>query len=107
MGGFGKASANTRQLLSTEPVHHAPPAKAGIHLHKAMAVLRDGADALCALPQRVGAHGGQQGIGYLRRADSYQLAFVGHVQRVQAQQFAGGLHLGNTGMAASSITIPT
>jgi len=41
----------------------------------------------------MGTHGGQQLVGHLGRADGDELAFVGHVQRVQAQQFAGGFHL--------------
>jgi hypothetical protein len=55
---------------------------------------RHGANALRATAQRVRAHGGQQLVGYLGGANGDELALVGHVQRVQAQQFAGGLHLG-------------
>ena len=39
--------------------------------------------------ERMGAHGRQQRRGGLRRDDGHQLAFVGDVQRVEAEQFAG------------------
>ena len=52
---------NARQLLTAEPVHHASPAKAGVHLHKAVVVGNHRANALRVLTFGVSAHGGQQG----------------------------------------------
>jgi hypothetical protein len=95
-GGFTDA----RQLLAAEPVHHAAAAKARVHLHEAVGISMT--VPMRAPPaQRVRAHGGQQGSA-ASRANGHQLALVGHVQRVQAQQFAGGGHLGlhgNVGLA--------
>ena len=48
--------------------------------------------------------GGQGRVGLLGGHHGHQLALVGHIERVDAQQFAGGGHLGRTGSADSSST---
>jgi hypothetical protein len=55
----------------------------------------------------MGAQRGQHGVGGIGRDDGDQLAFVGDVQRVQPQQFAGGVDLRLHGDRASSSSMPT
>ena len=59
-------------------------------LIEAVRVGDHGADDGRVLPERVGAHGGEQGLGVPRRADGEELALVGDVERVDAEQLAGG-----------------
>ena len=39
--------------------------------------------------QRMPAHGGKNTIGIFRRNEGQQLAFVGDVERIEAEDFAG------------------
>ena len=66
-----------------------------------MGILHHRANALCPLTQWVRAHGGQQRVGRFGGTNGNELAFVGHVERIQPEQFAGGGHLrqhGNVGL---------
>src|ERR1039457_6165623 len=52
-------------------------------------LFRHCADDGALAAQRVSAHGGEHGRGRLGRNDGDELAFVGHIERVEAEQFAG------------------
>ena len=60
---------------------------------KAMIVGHDLADHRRLPPERMGAHDGQQAIGVGRRADGDELALVGDIERIEAEQLAGGPHV--------------
>ena len=84
------ASANPRQLLPGQPVHVAPATEGGFHLDKVVGVFDHLADDGRVLSLGVGAHGGQHAFGGFSGAEAHQLTFVGDVERVQAEDFAGG-----------------
>ena len=64
-------SANTRQLLATQPVHDASATEGGGHLDKMMRILMHRPDDRGIRSQRVGAHRGQQPFGVRFSADRH------------------------------------
>ena len=64
------------------------------HAHEAQWVFDDLAHDGGVAAQRFAAHRGQQAVGRACIHDGDELAFVGHVQRVQPQQLAGAADLG-------------
>ncbi len=81
-------SADARQLLTAQPVHHTATAEAGFHLHESVGVLDHLADDRCLPALRMRAHRGKQCVGVFGGADRDQLAFIGDVERIEAEQFA-------------------
>ena len=59
-----------------------------------MVVGDDLADAHGVAPQRMGAHRRQYALGIGRGTDRDQLALVGNIQRIEAEELAGGGHHG-------------
>ena len=86
MGAGAATAANDPGFFALHGIDLQPPlllvVKAKNHFRAAFA-------ALCTAPQRMGAHGVEQEFGVERVADHHQLAFVGDVERIKPEQFAG------------------
>src|SRR3712207_4421500 len=78
------ASTDPWQLLARDPVEDAAPAEGGLELDEGVRVLNDGPDPSGFRPQRMRAHGRDESVAILGRADRQQLPLVRHVERVQA-----------------------
>ncbi len=86
-------SADAGQGLAGEPIDNPFATKGGLHAHELVGVRHHLADDGGVTPLGMGAHGGQQGLGLVRRADGDELALVGDVEGVQTEQLTGGGHL--------------
>lgn len=82
--------ANPRELFAGEHVHHAGAADAGFHGDHPGVILNHAANDPGMASERMRAHGGERIPSVLFRNYGIELAFVGDVQRVQAEHFAGG-----------------
>ena len=76
-----------------EPVHHAVSAEPGLHLDESVGVGDDLADDRGVAAERVGAHRGEKAPGIALFADGDELAFVGDVERIEAEKLAGREHI--------------
>src|SRR5450830_598091 len=79
------ALANAWQLVAGQPIDNAPAAKGGGELDKMMVVGHHFANHGGIHAQRMCAQGGQQARRIDSCANHNQLAFVGHIERVQAE----------------------
>ena len=98
--------ADPRQLLAEQNVHNPRAADSGFHQHHTRTFTNDFADHLSVVPKRMFAHALQQ-PPLSPTSQSQELTFIGHVERVQAENFASSLNGSRTGMCRSSMTIPT
>ncbi len=89
-----RASTNPWQGVSEQPVHHAVSAEPGLHLDESMGVGDDLPDDRGVPAERVGAHRREKARGIALFADRDELAFVGDVERIEAEKFAGREHIG-------------
>src|SRR3989338_734299 len=83
--------ANARQLVAAQHIHKAAGAEPRAQNHFARPAVGHRADELGAGAQRVGAQGRQERLGDVGGDDGDELAFVGDVERVQAQELAGAM----------------
>src|ERR671926_395512 len=95
----GIALADARQLFADEHVYEAPPAEDGLHHHAAGAVVGHVADDRGPGAEGVRLERRQGGLGLLAGHDADDLALVGEVERVEAQNLAEALDLAPYGRA--------
>ena len=87
-------SADARQLLARQAVDDAPAAERSDHLHEP-ALIGDGlADDRGVAAERMSLHRHKRGRSACGRDHCDQLALVGDIERIEAQEFAGCGHFG-------------
>ena len=90
-----------------EPVDDAAAAEARVHLDEVVRIGDHLADDRGVASERMRAHRREQPVGVLGAADRDELAFVGDVERVEAQELAGGSDLRpHRNVGSRAITMP-
>src|ERR1017187_7050070 len=85
-------SADPRKLVAGQHVDDAGGAERRVHGDESGMAPDHFADDGGLGAQRMAAHGGEYGLGRGRRDDGDEFSFVGYIQRVQAENFAGSAH---------------
>ncbi|HZC28444.1 MAG TPA: hypothetical protein VE269_01800, partial [Gaiellaceae bacterium] len=86
---IARASADPRQRVADELVHHPPSAERGLHEHHPGRLRADLADLGGLLAAGQGAHRLERSVGVVGGDERDQLALVGDVHRIDAQQLGG------------------
>ena len=82
---------NSRELFAEHVIQDARPANLGLHQHHAGMIGNDLSDYDGFRAQRVPAHVLDNFIRCVSGNDRNQLAFIGHIKRIESQDFAGPL----------------
>ncbi len=94
-------------MFAGQPVDNTASAERRRHLHEMMNVGDYFADHGGITAERMRAHGRERRVGGLRRDDGEELAFVGHIERIEAEKLQAAATSGFTGSASSSMRKPT
>src|ERR1700756_2903443 len=82
-------STDSRQLFPEQRIQHARAADLGVHEHHPRMIGNDFSDDARIVSQRVLPHASHNRIGGAPGHNCDQLAFVGHVKRIQSQNLTG------------------